>query len=102
MPAIDASLVGKRLDVCFEYELDEGGTQLFWSQGEVTLVSNGKNIVIPKKRTACYKAGEAVMIRWDASEERGEESTETAQRLLKTKWNPKKHCHGGWRLDVAA
>jgi hypothetical protein len=100
MPNVDASLVGVRLDVCFRYDLDEGGHELRWCQGEVTLVSDGSNLPIPNKRNAKYKAGEAVAIRWDANEECNELPSETVQKLPKSKWNPKKHCEGGWRLDV--
>jgi len=55
----------------------------------------------PGARTACYKAGEAVLIRWDANAERNELASESVQCLLPSKWNPKgKHTEGSWRLDV--
>ena len=33
-PLVDKNLLGKRLDVCFEYELEEGGNELRWCQGK--------------------------------------------------------------------
>ena len=54
MKKIDNGLVGKRLDICEKYTLDEGNTELRWSQGTVILVSNGSNIIKIGSRTACY------------------------------------------------
>ena len=53
-PNIDKKLVGKRLDICERYELDEGGSELRWSQGEVVKVSDRSNILKPGARSACY------------------------------------------------
>ena len=101
MPPVDKRLIGRRLDVCFEWNLVEGGTELRWSQGEVVDVSDGTNILKPGARTACYKKGEAVMIRWDEDQDLNEPSHVSAQRLLASKWNPKKeHTKGSWRLDI--
>ena len=70
-------------------------------QGEVILVSNGSNILKPNARSACYKRGEAVMIKWDANKDRNEDISTSSQRLLPSKWNPRgKHVVGGWRLDI--
>ena len=94
------SPIGKRLDVCEKYILDDGGTELRWSQGEVVSVSDGFNILKPGACRAKYKAGEAVMIRWDANIDRNEVASTSAQRLLP--WNPKgKHTEGCWRLDLS-
>ena len=46
-PAIDKGLIVKRLDICFQYFINDGGTELLWIQGGVILASDGKNI--PKK-----------------------------------------------------
>ena len=46
------------------------------------------------------KKGEGVMIRWDADEARKEEVSESAKRLLPSKWNPGVHCDGAWRFDM--
>ena len=94
-------LVGKRLDICERYELDEGGSELRWSQGEVVKVSDGSNILKPGARSACYAKGEAVLIQWDENKEQNEPSTISSQRLLTSKWNPKgSHSEGAWRFDV--
>ena len=86
---------------CEKYDLDEGGSELRWSQGEVILISDGSNIIKQGACTAYYKVGEAVLNLWDANEERKESSSTSAQRLLPSKWNPKgKHSDGAWRMDV--
>ena len=99
-PKIDRYLIGKRLDICESYDLDEGGSELRWSQGKVVLISNGSNIVKIGSRIACYKPREAVLICWDGNEERKEPSTTSPQRLLPSKWNPKRHSHGAWRMEI--
>ena len=52
MPKIDKTLIGTRLDICEKYDLDEGGSELRWSQGEVILISDGSNIIKQGARTA--------------------------------------------------
>ena len=42
--AIDKGLIVKRMEVCLQYFLNDGGTELLWIQGEVILVSYGENI----------------------------------------------------------
>ena len=74
MPSVDKKIIGKRLDVCFEYDIEEGGTELRWCQGEVIDISDGLNIVKPGARTSCYKKGEAVMIKWDENKDINEPS----------------------------
>ena len=102
MPVVDKKLIGKRLDVCFKWNLEEGGTELRWSQGEVVDVSDGSNILKPGARSACYKKGEAALIGWDKNKDTNEPSHISAQRLLPSKWNPKnKHSEGAWRFDIA-
>ena len=100
-PKVDQSLVGKRLEICCDYELVVGGSEARWSAGEVLFVSNGKNMVKPGTYRAQFKPGEAAMIRWDADAARKEEVTESAARLLPSMWNPKGvQTAGGWRFDV--
>ena len=98
-----AQLLGKRVDVCCNYDLKEGGSELRWSQGLVILVSDGTNIRKPPPAvTALFKKNEAVMISWDANEARKELESEIAWRLLPSKWNPKgAHVDGSWRMDVS-
>ena len=101
-PRVDATLVGKRIDACFCYYLDEGGSELRWSQdGEVLKVSDGTNIKMPPPhRTKCYPAGQAVLVGWDADPAREEAYSESPVALLPSKWNPKVHSAGAWRLDL--
>ena len=68
--------------MCVAYDLDEGGTELKWYQGEVIFVSSGSNIVKPGASSACFKAVEASIMRWDANVSCGEERSASAQRLL--------------------
>ena len=96
-PKIDHSFIGSRLDVCFEFELDEGGKELRWCQGIVTQVSDGSNMLYQNARSKCYKKGEAVMIVWDAIVGVSDKY-ESTQKLLKSKWN--KQTMGAWRMDV--
>ena len=81
-------------------ELEEGGTELRWSQGKVVTVSDGSNIIKPGSRTACFKKGEGVLIYLDTNEERNKVETVSAQKLLNTKWNLKIYREGAWRLDI--
>ena len=100
-PTINKKLIGKCLDICEKNNLNDGGSELRWSQGEVIQVSDGTNILKPGARNACYKKNEAVVICWDSNEDRFEPSTISSQRLLPSKWNPKgKHTEGAWRFDV--
>jgi len=103
-PLIDKALLKRRLEVCFKYDLEEGGSEVRWSAGEVVLVSDGTNIK-PKSK---FPAGQAVMIRWDdpwePTSERDKRTEEerrlSAVRLLKSKWNPKgEQGNGAWRFD---
>ena len=101
-PVVDESLVGRRLEICCDYELKDGsGSEARWCAGEVIAVSDGTNIIKIGAVTAKYKAGKAVMMRWDARPDRKEVVTESAARLLKTNWNPKGVQEaGGWRFDL--
>ena len=41
------------------------------------------------------------MMRWSADAARGEEVSESPQRLLQSLWNPKGDARlGGWRMDM--
>ena len=66
MPTINRGFIGTRVDVCFEFILDEGGVELTWCQGKVIDISDGYNIMYPNARSRCYRKGEAVKISWDA------------------------------------
>ena len=89
------------------YNLAGGGTEDRWCAGEVILVSDGTNIIVPGHVSKKYKKGEAVIMRWDADPARkdeqghGEEVTESAARLLPSFWNPRGvQKAGGWRFDL--
>ena len=69
-PTIDKALIGKRLDICLQYFLDDGRADILCSQGEVILLSDGTNIPKKQCRQACFKADEDVMIRRDKNRER--------------------------------
>ena len=102
-----STLVGKRLDFCCSYELEEGGSELRWSQGEVLKVSDGTNMpkpTLPDGRSAGkYAKGTAVLVRWDSNRKRGGRQTVSVWPILPSKWNPKgAHTQGAWRLDVEA
>ena len=84
-PDIDKILIGERLDVCLQYFLDDGGTELSWIQGEVILVPYGTNIPNKQGRQACYKAGKNVMIHWGGNKEINEAVSELPQRLIRSK-----------------
>ena len=101
-PNIDIHLLGERLEICEKYYLEEGGTDLRCSQGEVVTISNGSNILKPGAHTAKLKAGEGVMIKWDTNEAHGEPVTFSPVYLLKSKWNPKgNHSEGCWGFDLS-
>ena len=99
--AIGKVLIRKRLDVCLQYFLDDGRTEIYWSQEEVILVSYEANIPKKQVQQACYKAGEAVIILWEKNKEINAAVIEFPQSLLKSKCNPMAtHSHGSWIFDV--
>ena len=100
-PAIYKGLIGKRLDIYLQYFINNGTTDIFWSQGEVILVLDGTNIPNNQGWKACYKAEEAVMIRLEKNKEINEAVSELPQRLIRLKWNHMvTHGHGYWSLTL--
>ena len=86
--------------MCCTYHLVEGGTEDRWSAGKVILVSDGSNIWDPEKARTWYKKGEGVMMRWDADEARDEPVSESAVKLMSSRWNPRGvQRAGGWRFE---
>ena len=81
-------LIGKRLEICLQYFLDDGRTEICWSQGGVISVSDETNIPKNQGKQACYKTGEAVMIHSKKNKERNEAFSELSQRPFRSKWNP--------------
>ena len=53
--------------------------------GEVILISDGCNLIKPGTKRAKFKAGEAVLVRWDANPDRNEPIHTTAIKLLTSK-----------------
>ena len=66
-PAIDETLIGKRIEYLSEFDMDEEGTEKEsrWCSGVVEIICDG-TWVIPGKMRICWKEGEAVEIFWDA------------------------------------
>ena len=91
--------MGKRLEICCDYELKDGsGSEARWCAGELIAVSDGTNIIKIGAVTAKYKKGEAVMMRWDADPTRRATGggvsclvTESVQpaSYLPSLWNPR-------------
>ena len=105
-----ASLPGKRIEICCVYNIQDdkgmptGETEARWSAGSVVRVADGREPHMydfdKNGKSVRIKAGEGVMIRWDADPVRGEPESESAKRLLPSKWNPKQHSDGAWRFDT--
>ena len=97
MPEV-SDLLGERIDVLCNFDLEDGTSATRWCQGVVTEISDGTNIVMLGKKTRCYEKNKAVMVLWDDIPEMDFLQQEVAQPLLPSKWN--KHSIGGWRFDV--
>ena len=110
-----STLIGKRIDVLCEYDLDTDSdeevendpkeltvpketTAKRWCRGVVIDVSDGKNMVRGHGSRRKYKPGEALMVLWDAIPELDHPSCESAQVLLRSKWN--KQVIGSWRMNI--
>ena len=111
-----STLIGKKIDVLCEYDLDsdldeeldadlEGETvpkettAMRWCQGMVIDVLDGKNMFKGNNGSRRkYKPGEAVMVLWDAIPELDQPPCESAQVLLRSKWN--KQVIGSWRMNI--
>ena len=88
------------MDVCLQYFLNVGGTEILWIQWWVILVLDGTNILNNHVVQACYKCAEDVIIRWDKNKEINESVSELPQCLLRSKCDPmENHIHGFWRFD---
>ena len=75
-----------------------------WSAGSVIKIVDGKAPHVfdfnQAGNSVAIKAGEGVIIRWDADKARKEPESESAKRLLQSKWNPKQHSDGAWAMAV--
>jgi hypothetical protein len=86
MPAFDDSLIGFKIEFCFSYVDDEGGTYPAWCEGVI------ESIVNSKLRT--------VMIRWNADKVADGDLFVSKHTLTKHGWNPKYAKENAWRAYV--
>ena len=83
-------LVGPLLEICFEYDLENGKEALVYHQGSVLDISDSINIAEIGYITARNKKGQDSIIHWDTNEHIEETPTKSSKKRLKSKWNPKK------------
>ena len=86
MPEFGESLIGFKIEFCFSYVDDEGGTYPAWCEGVV------ESIVSSKLRT--------VMIRWNADKVAEGDLLVSKHTLTKRGWNPKHAKENAWRAYV--
>ena len=105
-PKVDATLVGKRLEVLIKYLID-GDWEFVWAKGKVVglpeptaaakkRAANKRSGKGKKKSGATEKANDFVIIAWDNQYRCKGEPTTTKQKLTVSKWN--KHGPGAWRF----
>jgi hypothetical protein len=112
-PAIDDSLVGSWLEICWRYwrppteeEVAKGekrkkiGVKI-WCEGEVVVVANGTSTLEKPESAKCKKLAEAgaVRIRWPADLERKERESFSWHIFQDALFNQDKHL--GWRFTAA-
>ena len=99
-PSIGTDLVGKRIEVCFEYTLPTGRKELKWCPGEVIKVLSGSNHVLPVSKKSKKQVGTEAKIRWDANPATREEMVVTKQYLSPELWSRRgKVSPGYWRYE---
>eukprot|EP00957_Ditylum_brightwellii_P095682 7290571-Ditylum_brightwellii.AAC.2 len=54
-PNVDEYLVGRQLEICFKYDMENDKEALVWHQGVVLAISDGTNMVEIGHRLAKYK-----------------------------------------------
>jgi hypothetical protein len=86
MPEFDKSLIGFKIEFCFSYVDDEGGTYPAWCEGVIEFIVNSK------LRT--------VMIRWNADKVADSDLLVSKHTLTKCGWNPKHAKENAWRAYV--
>ena len=85
MPKIDKSLKGFHIEMLFEYPNEiEGGTYLNWTHGVVDEV-----IIL--------KTVKKIKVAWAAECIGHLDKQTTVEKLMVSKWNPKKARAGSWR-----
>ena len=98
-PAVDETLLGKRIEFLSEFDMDEEGTEKEprWCSGVVERICDG-TWVIPGKARKCWKEGEAVEVFWDAIPDADMPACRDKVALNPNKWN--KDVIDAWRMDL--
>ena len=107
-PKVDATLVGKRIEVLSRYFDEDGEPMYVWAKGEVTAIpvpkakaKGGKGRGNGKKSNAKTTVSQVAIVTWD-KEYWGKDKNDnwapaiTSQKLVASKWN--KHSTGAWRF----
>jgi hypothetical protein len=83
IPELDESFIGFNIEMLFQYDNDDGTMYLNWCHGVVTsIVSQKSRYVLVKWDRECLDPGGPKM---------------TKEKLLVSRWNPKKAPKGSWR-----
>ena len=99
-PTISTDLVGKRIEVCFEYILKTGSNELRWCRGEVLAILSQTNHVTPVSKNSKKQAGILAKIRWDANPATGEKMVVTKEYLSLALWSRRgKVSPNCWRYE---
>ena len=100
-PAVDETLIGKRIEVLISFDLNPEGTEKTerWCSGAVERICAGTG-VIPGRARKCWKEGEAVEVFWDAipDVEPPIPACRDKVGLNPNKWN--KDDIDAWRMDL--
>ena len=82
MPIVNSELIGFKFEMCFQYDSGDGTTYVNWCNGVI--------ISILSEKSDCVK------VRWNNEFLCQDESKITKEKLLVSKWNPKKASKGAW------
>ena len=102
-PLFDQQLVGKWLEVCWEYNVvDEneqptGETTLIWAPLFVKRVADGLTDTKSSRARKVLPAG-MCLLGWESDSKWAEKAGERWLGLLPQKWNPPRAVKYGWRL----
>ena len=103
-PPFDQSLVGKWLEVCWEYNVVDpetlkptGEKTFIWAPLYVKRVADGLTDRRSKRARAVLPAG-MLLLGWEADASFAEKPGEIWLALLPSKWNPTRAVKYGWRL----
>ena len=84
---------GFRLDMCFQYEDDDGDQSLQWCRGVILSVLCDKSNTDSKKYLQ-------VKVKWDDEFVGPNDLNPTKDMLQKKDYNPETHGNGSWREDL--